>query len=176
MSCSILELAGGKAGFGREVGKVMKGMSVDFGNASTEEGADEELETLEFGLDDYEAEVGFRICISRLLFHELNLVDKLCISPMRSVRGSGRCTCLLILSRIRSIKAFGHGSISGALRSVTHARVSSCRSRVSRGMAWLSTSAKMSSISIEFAVLPSLTGPPDQKSQHRTVPNLLNEN
>lgn len=34
MSCSILELAGGEAGFGRGVREVMEGMSVDFRNAS----------------------------------------------------------------------------------------------------------------------------------------------
>ena len=60
-----------------------------------------------------------------------------------------RRTCFRILSSTRSIKASGHGSISGALLSVTHTRVNSCRSRVSRGNAWLSTSAKISSISIE---------------------------
>ena len=37
MSCSILELAGGKAGFGRGFGQVMEGMSVDLGDASAEE-------------------------------------------------------------------------------------------------------------------------------------------
>ena len=77
---------------------------------------------------------------------------------MRLERGIGNHTCLRILSRVRSIKASGHGSISGALRSVTHALVSSCRSRVSEGTALLSTSAKMSSISIESAVLPLLIG------------------
>ena len=49
------------------------------------------------------------------------------------------------------MSALGHGSISGALLSVTHARVSSCRSRVSSGIAWPSTSARISSISIDGA-------------------------
>ena len=88
--------------------------------------------------------------------------------------GRGRHTCLRILSKTRSIKASGHGSISGALRSVTHARVRSCRSRVSRGTAWLSTSAKMSSMSIEFAVHPSLTGPLYQRSHYCTLSDLVN--
>ena len=60
-------------------------------------------------------------------------------------------TCLRILSRTRSISALGHGSISGALLSATHARVSSCRSRVSWGIAWPSTSARISSMSIDGA-------------------------
>ena len=73
MSRGILELAGGETGFGGGFGQVVEGMSVDFGDASAEEGADEEFEALEFGLDDYEAEVGFGIRVARLLFHELNL-------------------------------------------------------------------------------------------------------
>ena len=73
MSCSVLEFARGEAGFGGGVGEVVEGMGVDFGDPRAEEGADEELEALEFGLDDYEAEVGFGVRIARLLFHELNL-------------------------------------------------------------------------------------------------------
>ena len=34
VSCSILEFARGEAGFGRGVGEVMEGISVDFRNAS----------------------------------------------------------------------------------------------------------------------------------------------
>ena len=85
-----------------------------------------------------------------------SILQTLC-QLMRLEQARGKHTCLRILSRVRSIKASGHGSISGALRSVTHALVSSCRSRVSRGTALLSTSAKMSSISIESAFLPLLT-------------------
>ena len=158
MSRSILKFAGGEASLCGGVGEVVEGVSVDFGDASAQEGADEELEALEFGLDDDEAEVGLGVRVSRLLFHELNLYRQNGSQRMRSTPGRGRHTCLRILSKIRSIKASGHGSISGALRSVTHARVSSCRSRVSRGTAWLSTSAKMSSMSIKFSVHPSLTG------------------
>ena len=73
MSRGILELAGGEAGFGGGFGQVVEGMGVDFGDAGAEEGADEEFEALEFGLDDDEAEVGFGIRVARLLFHELNL-------------------------------------------------------------------------------------------------------
>lgn len=173
MSRSILSLTRGEAGFGRGVGEVVEGMSVDLRDASAEERADEELEALEFGLEDDEAEIGFGVRVSRLLFHELDLVDQALRQPMRLEPGTGRQTCLRILSRIRSIKASGHGSISGALRSVTHARVSSCKSRVSRGTAWLSTSAKMSSISIESTVLPLLIGLLDQELQDRTLSRSL---
>lgn len=74
---------------------------------------------------------------------------------------------------MRSIKASGHGSNSGALRSETHARVSSCKSRVSRGIAWLSTSAKMSSISIESVFLPSLTELLNQQLHKHTLASML---
>lgn len=80
MGCSVLEFARGEAGFGGGVGEVVEGMGVDFCDPRAEEGADEELEALEFGLDDYEAEVGFGVRIARLLFHELNLIDGRCIS------------------------------------------------------------------------------------------------
>ena len=177
MSRSILKFAGREAGLCGGVVEVVEGVSVDFGDASAQEGADEELEALEFGLDDDEAEVGLGVRVPRLLFHELNLVDKLGISQMRlTPDGRGRHACRRILSKTRSIKAFGHGSISGALRSVTHARVSSCRSRVSRGIAWLSTSAKMSSMSIEFAFHPSLTGPLYRISHYCTLSDLLSGN
>lgn len=80
MSRGVLEFARGEAGFGGGVGEVVEGMGVDFGDARAEEGADEELEALEFGLDDDEAEVGFGVRVARLLFHELNLVDERYIS------------------------------------------------------------------------------------------------
>ena len=73
MSRGILELAWGEAGFGGRFGQVVEGVGVDFGDAGAEEGADEEFEALEFGLDDDEAEVGFGVRVARLLFHELNL-------------------------------------------------------------------------------------------------------
>ena len=47
--------------------------------------------------------------------------------------GYGEHTCCRTLSMTRSINGAGQGSISGALRSVTHARVSACRSRTSWG-------------------------------------------
>ena len=80
MSRSILEFAGGEAGLCSGVGEVVEGVSVDLGDASAQEGADEELEALEFGLDDDEAEVGLGVCISGLLFHELNLIDEIGLS------------------------------------------------------------------------------------------------
>ena len=179
MSRRVLEFAGGEAGLGGGVGEVVEGVGVDLGDAGAQKGADEELEALEFGLEDDEPEVGLGVRVPRLLFHELNLFcrQQSGHQGMRSTRGErereGRHTCLRILSKTRSIKASGHGSISGALRSVTHARVISCRSRVSRGNAWLSTSAKMSSMSIEFAVYPSLTGPLYGKSHYCTLSDLL---
>ena len=89
MSRSILEFAGGEAGLCSGVGEVVEGVSVDFGDASAQEGADEELEALEFGLDDDEAEVGLGICVSRLLFHELNLIDEMGIRECDRRLGEG---------------------------------------------------------------------------------------
>ena len=89
MSRSILEFALGEAGLCSGVGEVVEGVSVDFGDASAQEGADEELEALEFGLDDYEAEVGLGVCVPRLLFHELDLVDKLGIWKCDRCLGEG---------------------------------------------------------------------------------------
>ena len=80
MSCSILEFAWGEAGFGSGVNEVVEGMAVDFGNPRAEEGANEEFEALEFSLDDYQAKVGFWVCVPCLLFHEFNLINRLCIS------------------------------------------------------------------------------------------------
>lgn len=51
----------------------MQSIGVDLCDAGAEIGADEELEALEFRLEDYEAEVGFWICIAGLLFYELDL-------------------------------------------------------------------------------------------------------
>ena len=187
VSGGVLAFGAGEAGRGRGVGEVVEGVGVDFGQAGAEEGADEELEALEFGLEDDEAEVGFGVRVARLLFHELDL-GKDGISPPLLVRlgraqkvgwtggererEGNQYTCLRILSKIRSINASGHGSNSGALRSVTHARVSSCRSRVSRGIASLSTSAKMSSMSIECAVFPSSIELLNQELHKRTVLNV----
>jgi len=42
-------------------------------DSSTEKRADEVLEALEFGLDNYESEVGFGVCVAGLFFHQLNL-------------------------------------------------------------------------------------------------------
>ncbi len=42
-------------------------------NSSTQERADEVFEALEFGLDNYESEVGFGVCVAGLFFHQLNL-------------------------------------------------------------------------------------------------------
>lgn len=69
----VLHLAGGKVGLGRRVGEVVEVVGVDLGDAGAQEGADEELEALEFGLEDDEAEVGFGVRVPRLLFDKLNL-------------------------------------------------------------------------------------------------------
>lgn len=89
MSRSILKFAMGEAGLCSGVREVVEGVSVDFGDASAQEGANEELEALEFGLDDYEAEVGLGVCVPRLFFHELNLVDKLGIRKCDRCLGEG---------------------------------------------------------------------------------------
>ena len=85
VSRSILELARGKAALGSGVSEVMKGTGVDFRNARAEERADQELEALEFRLEDDEAEIGFGVCVARLLFHELNLLH-----TERSISAKGR--------------------------------------------------------------------------------------
>ncbi len=69
----VPELGGREAGFGGGVREVVEGAGVDLGDAGAEEGADEELEALEFGLGDDEAEVGFGVRVAGLLFDELNL-------------------------------------------------------------------------------------------------------
>lgn len=62
-------------------------------------------------------------------------------------------TCALIRSRTLSIKDSGHGKISGAHRSVTHARVRACRSFVSGGRSGEGPrSARMSSMSMIVCV------------------------
>ena len=76
MGGGVADFARGEAGFGGRVGEVVEGVEVDFGDAGAEEGSDEEFETLEFGLDDDEAEVGFGVRVARLLFYELNLLGK----------------------------------------------------------------------------------------------------
>lgn len=57
-------------------------------------------------------------------------------------------TCRLILSSTLSIKSSGQVKISGAVRSATHTRVNSCRSRDSCGVVSTATSARRSSISM----------------------------
>ena len=83
MSRSVLEFARGEAGFGDGVGEVVEGVGVDLGDARADEGANKELEALEFGLDDDEAEVRLRVRVARLLFHELNLVVDTPYQPRR---------------------------------------------------------------------------------------------
>ena len=73
MSRRVSEFAGGEAGLGGGVGEVVEGVGVDLGDAGAQKGADEELEALEFGLEDDEPEVGLGVRVARLLFHELNL-------------------------------------------------------------------------------------------------------
>lgn len=48
-------------------------MFIDLGDTSAQKGADEELEAFEFGLEDYETEVGFGVCVTSLFFYEFNL-------------------------------------------------------------------------------------------------------
>ena len=65
---------------------MVEGVGIDFRNTGAQEGAHEELEALELGLDDDEAEIGFGVGVARLLFHKLDLfkIAELYISQMRS--------------------------------------------------------------------------------------------
>ena len=76
VSGGVPALGAGEAGGGHGVGQVVEGVGVNFGQAGAEEGADEKLEALEFGLEDDEAEVGFGVRVARLLFYELDLRRK----------------------------------------------------------------------------------------------------
>jgi len=49
-------------------------MLVDFSNSGAEVGTDEEFPALDFGLDDYEAEVGFWVHVASHLLDELDLL------------------------------------------------------------------------------------------------------
>lgn len=123
------------------------GWGWNFGDSRAEERAHEELEALEFRLCDDETEIGLGVHVSCLLFDQFNL--RLEVSKRCTLRkASPRCTCRRILSRTRSISESGHGRSSGALRSLTQARVNSCKSRAWSGTELPSTSANMSSISI----------------------------
>lgn len=51
----------------------MQSIGVDLCDAGAEIGADDEFKSLKFGLEDYEAEVGFRVCIAGLVFYQLDL-------------------------------------------------------------------------------------------------------
>ena len=73
MCGSVLQFAIGKVRLGRGVGEVMQGAGVDFRDTSAEERAHEEFEAFEFGLEDYEAEVGFGVCVAGLIFNEFDL-------------------------------------------------------------------------------------------------------
>lgn len=69
-------------------------------------------------------------------------------NQLESESRMARHTCCRMRSSTRSMSSWGHGNISGALRSATQRLVSSCRSRVSCGIAPTSTSASRSSISM----------------------------
>lgn len=58
----------------------MQGIGVDLCDAGAEIGADEEFEALEFGLENYEAEVGFRVCVAGLVFYDLDLLVSISIA------------------------------------------------------------------------------------------------
>ncbi len=73
VSCRILHFGWGEAGFGGGIGEVVEGEGVDFRDASAEVAADEEFVAFEFGLEDYEAESGFGVCIAGLFFYEFDL-------------------------------------------------------------------------------------------------------
>lgn len=131
-------------------------------NPRSQETPHKELESLKLCLYNDELEIRLRIHIPRLVFHKLNLrtisqpntlATTLLISLPSSIQSKRShiyvChTCLLILSSTLSIKASGHAKSSGATRSVTHARVNACKSRVSCGSEWAETSASRSSISM----------------------------
>ena len=132
---------------------------------------DQKLKPLQLRLHNDELEIGLRVHAARLLFHELNLPTplaqhsqphiplplfllslqqlQLCTQPKATANTR---TCRPILSNTLPINSSGQLSISGALRSATHARVSSCKSLVSCGVASTSTSASKSSISIIFSI------------------------
>ena len=116
----------------------MEGMTVDFGYASAQIGANEEFEAFELGLKDDETKIGFGVCVARLIFYEFYL-ECFLSADLLSFKGqiekndlfARAFTCLRILSSIRSINAWGQGKTSGAHLSITQTRVSSCKSRVS---------------------------------------------
>ena len=131
---------------------------------------DQKLKPLQLRLHNDELEIGLRVHAARLLFHELNLPTPLApiqfnsihnppphsspsIAPLHTTKATANTrTCRPILSNTLPINSSGQLSISGALRSATHARVSSCKSLVSCGVASTSTSASKSSISIIFSI------------------------
>jgi hypothetical protein len=118
-----------------------------------QEAAHKELEPLQLRLDDDQLEVRLWVHVARLVLNQLDLPTPLARRQTAMLVAQGpasRCqhTCRRIRSSTRSMRSLGHGSISGATRSATQHRVSSCRSRVSRGVASTATSARRSSISM----------------------------
>lgn len=59
-----------------------------------------------------------------------------------------KLTCIRTLSITRSTSSVGYGDNSGAVRSLTHARVNACKSSVRCGTRGALTEARMSSMSI----------------------------
>lgn len=132
------------------------------GDSRPQEGADQIFESLQLGLDDDEAEVGLGVRIPRLLLHPFDLRPGTGVkSRRRGGPGRGRLTCFLVRSSTRSTSSVGQGRISGALRSVTHARVSACKSRVSGAVACSPTEAKMSSMSMGSQRTSTITSSPE---------------
>jgi len=62
---------------------VVQSIGVDLGYAGAEVGADEILEAFKFGLEDYETEVGFWVCVAGLVFYELDLYKRISINGRR---------------------------------------------------------------------------------------------
>jgi hypothetical protein len=118
-----------------------------------QEAAHKELEPFQLRLDDDQLEVRLWVHVARLVLNQLDLPTPLArrqTAMLVAQRPASCCqhTCRRIRSSTRSMRSLGHGSISGATRSATQHRVSSCRSRVSRGVVSTATSARRSSISI----------------------------
>ena len=69
-----------------------------------------------------------------------------------SCHSSRVSTCFLTLSITRSVRAEGYGSSSGAVRSLTQARVKACRSSAHCGILGAVTDARMSEMSPSIVV------------------------
>ena len=75
MRGEVLQLGRGEVGFGDRKGEVVKGVCVEFRDTGAQERANEVFEAFEFGLQDYEAEVGAGVRVAGCVFDELDLAD-----------------------------------------------------------------------------------------------------